>query len=176
LLRRRPRNVKTERLANWRLLLHAYGFLGVLESLSAMSMAFWYLQRQGVPFSSLVLSFGTGPTLDPELLNRAQSVYFFTLVIMQWGNLLATRGRKLSIFQHTPALNWYIFPAMACALVLAVFFSYVPFFHNVFLTRGVPVEHYFIPMTFGVALLFLDETRKYFVRRNPKGVLAYLAW
>jgi hypothetical protein len=22
----------------------------------------------------------------------------------------------------------------------------------------------------------LDETRKYFVRRNPKGVLAWLAW
>lgn len=38
LLRRRPRNVKTERLVNWRLLLHAYGFLGVLESLCAMSM------------------------------------------------------------------------------------------------------------------------------------------
>jgi sodium/potassium-transporting ATPase subunit alpha len=38
LLRRRPRNVKTERLADWRLLLHAYGFLGVLESLCAMSM------------------------------------------------------------------------------------------------------------------------------------------
>ncbi len=38
LLERPPRNVKTERLADWKLLLQAYGFLGVLESLSAMSM------------------------------------------------------------------------------------------------------------------------------------------
>jgi sodium/potassium-transporting ATPase subunit alpha len=38
LLSRPPRNVRKERLANGRLLLQAYGFLGVLESLSAMSM------------------------------------------------------------------------------------------------------------------------------------------
>lgn len=38
LLRRRPRNIKTDRLVNLRLLIQAYGFLGVLESLGAMSM------------------------------------------------------------------------------------------------------------------------------------------
>ena len=38
LLSRPPRNVRKERLANSRLLLQAYGFLGVLESLCAMSM------------------------------------------------------------------------------------------------------------------------------------------
>ncbi|KAF8577540.1 sodium-potassium ATPase [Ramaria rubella] len=176
LLRRRPRNVKTERLADWRLLLHAYGFLGLIESLCAMTMSFWYLQRHGVPFSQLVLGFGNWPSLTDELLDRAQSVYFFTLVIMQWGNLLSTRGRKLSIFQHTPAKNLYLVPAMICALVVAIFFSYVPFFQHVFLTRGIPAEHYFIPMTFGIVLLFLDETRKYIVRRNPHGILAKLAW
>ena len=39
LLSRPPRNVRKERLANSRLLLHAYGFLGILESLCAMSMS-----------------------------------------------------------------------------------------------------------------------------------------
>ncbi|KAG8735312.1 hypothetical protein FRC10_010750 [Ceratobasidium sp. 414] len=153
LLSRRPRNVKTDRLADWRLLMHAYLFLGVIESLCAMSMAFWYLQRNGVPFSDLVLGFGNWPTLDTEKLSKAQSVYFFTLVIMQWGNLLATRTRKLSIFQHKPSGNWYIFPAMACALVIGIFFSYVPFFQHTFLTRGVPVEHYFLPLAFGAGIL-----------------------
>ena len=38
LLSRPPRNIRKDRLANFRLLLHAYGFLGVLESLCAMSM------------------------------------------------------------------------------------------------------------------------------------------
>jgi sodium/potassium-transporting ATPase subunit alpha len=43
LLSRPPRNVRKDRLANLRLLLHAYGFLGVLESLCAMSMSVFHL-------------------------------------------------------------------------------------------------------------------------------------
>ncbi|OBZ79410.1 Sodium/potassium-transporting ATPase subunit alpha-A [Grifola frondosa] len=159
LLERKPRNVKTERLANWKLVLQAYAFLGVLETLCAMIMSFWYLRRQGVPFSNLALGFGNWPGLTDELLYKAQSVYFFTLVLMQWGNLFATRCRTLSIFQHTPALNCYI-----------------PWFQKVFQTRGVPVEFYFIPITFGLGLLFLDEVRKYLVRKYPQSIIAKLAW
>ena len=47
--------------------------------------SFWYLQRNGVPFSDLALGFGNWGSLDNELLFKAQSVYFFTLVLMQWG-------------------------------------------------------------------------------------------
>ncbi|KZO92976.1 sodium-potassium ATPase [Calocera viscosa TUFC12733] len=186
LLLRRPRIPKKDRLANWRLIVHAYFFLGILESLCAMSSAYWFLQRKGIPFSAMWLTYGNLPAdIDPdnfaELLNQAQSVYFFTLVIMQWGNLLATRTRRLSIFQHPPignptTRNVYIFGAMICALGIAVFFSYIPFFQNVFLTRGVPVEHYFLPMAFGIGILFIDECRKYAVRRWPKSALAWLAW
>jgi sodium/potassium-transporting ATPase subunit alpha len=53
LLTRKPRDVKKDRLVNWRFLLHAYFFLGILESLCASCMAFWWLQRQGYPFSEL---------------------------------------------------------------------------------------------------------------------------
>ncbi|OCH96530.1 sodium-potassium ATPase [Obba rivulosa] len=176
LLDRKPRNVKTERLADWRLMFQAYAFLGVLESLCAMSMSFWYLQRKGVPFSSLVLGFGNWPGLDDELLFTAQSVYFFTLILMQLGNLLSTRGRKLSIFQHTPASNWYVIPAAGISLCLGFFFCYVPWFQHVFQMRGVPVEFFFIPISFALGLLFLDECRKYCVRRYPSSVVARLAW
>jgi sodium/potassium-transporting ATPase subunit alpha len=51
-----------------------------------VSRSFWYLQRNGVPFSSLALKFGNYPAaLTNDLLYEAQSVYFFTLVVMQWG-------------------------------------------------------------------------------------------
>jgi sodium/potassium-transporting ATPase subunit alpha len=53
LLTRPPRNVKKDRLVDWKLLLHAYGFLGLLESLCAMSMSFWWLDKQGFKFSEL---------------------------------------------------------------------------------------------------------------------------
>lgn len=51
-----------------------------------------------------------------------------------------------------------------------------PFFQNTFLTASVAVQFYFIPMAYGVVLLFLDESRKYFVRKYPKGFLARIAW
>lgn len=41
-------------------------------------------------------------------------------------NLFATRCRKLSILQHTPSLNWFVFPAAGMALCIGIFFCYVP--------------------------------------------------
>ncbi|WVQ67031.1 uncharacterized protein L199_005224 [Kwoniella botswanensis] len=188
LLTRPPRNTKKDKLVNWKFLLHAYGFLGLLESLSAMSMAFWWLEKQGYKFSDLVLAYGgLPPQYDPdaynEAINKAQSIYFFTLVGMQFGNLLATRTRRLSILQSNPfkwsdetQRNYWIIPSMIVSICFLFFFSYVPFFQNTFLTRGVPVEHIFIPFTFALGLLLLDELRKYFVRRYSKGILAKIAW
>lgn len=58
---------------------------------------------------------------------------------MQWGNLLASRTRRLSLFQANPFSeknkNLWIVPAMLAALAFLFFFSYVPFFQNAFLTR-----------------------------------------
>ena len=106
--------------------------------------SFWYLQRNGVPFSNLILGFGNWPGLTDELLFKAQSVNFFTLILMQWGyavdrpsgwlslmclyvrNLFATRGRKLSIFQHKPTSNPWVFAAATMALCIGIFFHYVP--------------------------------------------------
>ncbi|KZV66047.1 sodium-potassium ATPase [Peniophora sp. CONT] len=178
LLSRPPRDIKKERLADWRLLLHAYGFLGILESLCAMSMSFWFLQRRGVPFSSLALGFGNWPGLTNDLLFEAQNIYFFTLVLMQWGNLLATRTRKTSILKMPPSwtINRAVIPAALLALCIGIFFSYVPAFHSVFQTHDIPVEYFFLPMAFGLGLLVLDEVRKLANHRFPGSLLAWLAW
>jgi sodium/potassium-transporting ATPase subunit alpha len=40
----------------------------------------------------------------------------------------------------------------------------------------VPVEHIFIPFTFAIGILLLDEARKYVVRAYPEGLLARIAW
>lgn len=131
-LSRPPRNPEKDRLVTWRLLIHAYGFIGVIESLSACAVSFWYLQKRGIRFSQIVLAYGVLPkgiTAEyyNEEINRAQSVYFFTLVIMQFGNLLSSRTRKLSILQQNPfrgvGKNLAVLPAMACSLAIASFFS-----------------------------------------------------
>jgi sodium/potassium-transporting ATPase subunit alpha len=183
---RRPRKPGKDRLVDWRLMLQTYGFIGIIETVCSFSMAYWYLERQGIPFSALWFQYGTLPdNLDPEYvaakLIEASSVYFINLVVMQWFNLLACRTRRLSIFQHPPLFNkhtqnWYLFPAMLFALCMAFFWLYIPSILEVLGTSNVPVEHFFLPASFGLGVLFLDEARKYGVRRWPNGLLAKLAW
>ncbi|KAM5468777.1 hypothetical protein MauCBS54593_004772 [Microsporum audouinii] len=185
-LLRPPRNQKTDRLVNSRFILHAYGFIGVYECLLSFIMAFWYMSRRGIPFSAMLLKFGKmDPQYDPsyvtEISNKASSIYFVNLVILQFFNLLATRTRRLSIFQQPPIFNKQtqnplLFVAMLFSLMIIFIFCYIPGVQNTVATATVPVEHFFLPIAFGLGLLLLDETRKYFVRKYPKGLLARLAW
>ncbi|SCV72109.1 BQ2448_4803 [Microbotryum intermedium] len=181
LLSRKPRDRKKERLADAKLICHAYFFLGIVESLTSLVGAFYFgFQRKGVPFSSLWLNYSDAP-IDPAMLTHAQSIYFFNLVIIQWFNLLSTRTRRLSIFSHPPwgserTRNYRLFPAMVAALLLAVFFSTVPLFQRVLKTATPGIEYYALPLAYGIAMLTLDEVRKAINRRYPKGVLARVAW
>ncbi|SAM85857.1 probable K, P-type ATPase (mediates high-affinity potassium or sodium uptake) [Ustilago bromivora] len=94
LLKRKPRSVKKDRLADWKLLLHAYLFVGIPLTIISCAMGFWWMPRAGIKFSDMWLTYGAGrvQTTNPEylneILNQANAVYFFNLVIQQWFNLL----------------------------------------------------------------------------------------
>jgi sodium/potassium-transporting ATPase subunit alpha len=158
----------------------------VIETITSFAMAYWYLQRSEISFSDLWFKYGVlPPTIDQDFaaarLNEASSVYFVNLVVMQWFSLMALRTRRLSIFQHPPAFNkktqnLYLFPGIAFALVMAIFWLYIPQLQSTLGTSRVPAEHFFLPAAFGLGVLFLDEARKWGVRKWPQGVFAKLAW
>ncbi|EPE07908.1 h k atpase alpha [Ophiostoma piceae UAMH 11346] len=186
-LTRPPRLPGKDRLVDWKLLLQAYGITGTIETFCSFSMAYWYLERSGIPFFSAIwFRFGNLPDgIDPdyyaEKLNVASSIYFVNLVVMQWFNLLAMRTRRLSIFQHPPVFNkrtqnLSLFAAIGFAVVMVIFWLYVPKFQTDLDNMPVPAEHWFLPMAFGMGILLLDEGRKYCVRGWPKGILAKIAW
>lgn len=86
-LLRPPRNPKKDRLVDWRLMLQSYGILGMIETICSFSMSYWYLQRNGIPFSTLWFGFGAVPDGVSEdyysvKLNEASSIYFINLVVM----------------------------------------------------------------------------------------------
>ncbi|CAK7206964.1 hypothetical protein SEUCBS139899_009771 [Sporothrix eucalyptigena] len=186
-LTRPPRLPGKDRLVDWKLLLQAYWITGTIETVLSFSMAYWYLERSGIPFFGAIwFRFGHLPdNIDPdyyaEKVNVASSIYFVNLVVMQWFNLLAMRTRRLSIFQHPPLFNkrtqnLYLFAAIGFAVVMVIFWLYVPKFQTVLGNMPVPVEHWFLPMAFGLGILLLDESRKFCVRRWPNGFLAHIAW
>ena len=65
---------------------------------------------------------------------------------------------------------------MVFAIVIVFIFCYIPALQTTIGTRSVPVEHWFLPMAFGMGLVVLDEGRKYMVRHYPTGILAKIAW
>ena len=86
-LLRPPRNPKKDRLVNWKLILQAYGFIGVIETVASFAMSYWFLQQNGIPFSLLWFGYGATPSdIDADtyqyLTNQASSVYFVNLVVM----------------------------------------------------------------------------------------------
>ncbi|RPA91486.1 P-type ATPase-like protein [Choiromyces venosus 120613-1] len=186
ILTRRPRNTKKDHLVDAKLLFQVYGMLGIIECTCSMSMAFWHMQRRGVPFGAMWLKYGEmDPKYDPDfvtkVINEASCVYFVTLVVMQFFNLLATRTRRLSIFQQPPLFNKktqnpYIFPAMLLGLGTIFFFCYIPWFQRIIGNTQIQVEYFFLPASFGMGILCLDEGRKWMVRNYPKGFWARISW
>ncbi|KAK4561596.1 hypothetical protein LTR86_004275 [Recurvomyces mirabilis] len=173
-LNRPPRNAKKDRLVDWKLILQAYGFIGLIETTSSFAMSYWYAQRRGVPFSMLWFGFSSVTDEQQDVLNTASSIYFVNLVVMQWFVLFAIRTRRLSVLKHS--INWYLLPAIFFALLVSILFLYPAKFHDVLGTSTVPVEHWFLPMGFGMGLLLLDEGRKAVVRKYPECMLAKVAW
>lgn len=160
--------------------------MGPIECTCSMVMSFWHMQRRGLPFSAIWLRYGD---LDPkysadfvtQVVNEGSSIYFITLVVMQFFNLLATRTRRLSIFQMPPigskhSRNLYIFPAIIFAIIVAFIFNYIPGIQRVIGSTNIPVEYWMLPIAFGLALLLIDEARKFAVRTWPRGILAKIAW
>ncbi len=186
LLEKKPRSVTGNRLVNLNLLLHSYFTIGTYYCFVSSLVAFLYFKSKGVPFNVLSLSYGEFPPeysskRISELTNVASSIYFITLVIMQFFNLFATRTRYLSIFQQKPIMdkntsNYAILIAICFALGVTFFFNYIPWFQNVLNTAHVPVKYYFIAFGFGMVVLIYDELRKTIVRKYPNCVLARLAW
>ncbi|KAK9711850.1 hypothetical protein K7432_007537 [Basidiobolus ranarum] len=190
LLKRKPRDAKHDRLVNWRLLIHAYFMVGMIETLVGHILYFFFMTTQGgLKVSDLFFAFdkwqagyhGKTASQLQELTYGGQSVMFISLVMCQaFGNLLSTRTRYLSFFQHNPlqkpTRNLGLIVAQVVSLSFAVLVIHVPFFQQQFNTRAVPVGYWFAPLVGALLIFLLDEFRKFRNRTNPKGVLARLAW
>ena len=124
-----------------------------------------------------------GYTMDElnHFVSVGQCVYFVTLVMLQlFGNLFASRTRRLSVLQKNPfwgpSRNLRIPIAMVISIGIVLIVLYVPFFNNVFQTAPIPVEFWFIPIPLAIGMLLVDEVRKLIVRTFPKSIVARIAW
>lgn len=184
-----PRNHKKDHLINLKIYGQSYLFIGVMETVCAHSMFFLYMYKKaGIPFHALVFAFesysagfyGYSEAQLTHFNNVGQCVYFVTLVMLQWGNILSVRNKRLSILTADPVRkkrrNPWLPLAMLVSLVIAIFVTEVPGFHTLFNTAPVPIEFWFYPLPLALGILGMDELRKLLVRVFPRGPVAKISW
>ncbi|RDA86316.1 hypothetical protein CP532_5673 [Ophiocordyceps camponoti-leonardi (nom. inval.)] len=184
-----PRNHMRDHLINAKIYAQAYLFVGLMETCTAHAMFFLYYWREArIPIRELFFLFerytdgfhGYSAAELAKFNATGQSVYFVTLVILQWGNILAVRNRRLSIVQADPFTakrrNPWLILSIVVSLIIAVFVTEVPGIQSLFNTASVPIEYWLIPLPLALGLLCMDELRKLLVRLFPKGPLAAVAW
>jgi sodium/potassium-transporting ATPase subunit alpha len=184
-----PRHHKTDHLINFKVYAQSYLFIGVMETITAHAMFFLYMWKYArIPIGSLFFAFekysdGFFGHTQAELTNfnnTGQCVYFVTLVILQWGNLLSVRNKRLSILQADPIRakrrNPWLFLGALAAFIIAIFVTEVKGIKNLFNTASVPIEFWLIPLPLALGILLMDEIRKLLVRTFPKGPIAKIAW
>ncbi|KAK4154491.1 hypothetical protein C8A00DRAFT_32702 [Chaetomidium leptoderma] len=185
-----PRNHRRDHLITFRIYIQAYLFMGSMETITAHAMFFVYMWKYaGIPASALFFAFEAyakdgfyGYTADQlkQFNTTGQCVYFVTLVILQWGNILSVRNRRLSIVQADPIRgkrrNPWLLLSMAISLAIAVFVTEVPAIQTLFVTASVPIEFWLIPLPLALGILCMDELRKLVVRLFPNGPIAHIAW
>lgn len=188
LMSRKPRNARTDRLADWRLFVQVYLFIGLMMWPSAMGMWFLYMSQQGLAFRDVILVYNKwqngwkGYSIDQldYFVRVGQCIYYVTLVFMQYGGLLAVRNRRVSILQSNPLWgprqNLVVPCGMVATALIAVINLYGPGLQHVFGTTPIPGMFWGLSFCFPVVILVMDELRKLIVRTYPKSFIAYIAW
>ena len=157
-----PRNTG-EHVINRPLIIRAYLFLGLLQSVAAM-VAFYFMywingywgQWLDLPTAGILYQAATAMTLG-------------VVVTTQIGNLFAQRTERSSTFRLSWFGNRMIWIGIVSELLIVSLIIYVPFFQQVFGTASFPLINWVFLFAWTPLLLLADEFRKALLRRRERG-------
>ncbi|KAM0688020.1 hypothetical protein COBT_000723 [Conglomerata obtusa] len=175
-------NSKTgESICDINLLCWAYFEAGILIALGALGAFFATLYKEGVPIfyftkssqlyfkrnaNVLIAQNGTSINhLDQlEILYKAQSAYFFSILIGQAFNNITCK-RKNILFSKRTFVNMLPIYGSLFSLFLGYIILTTSFLNKVLLSRPVDISVFIFPIFTGFLLLFWDYIRKKMQRR-----------
>ncbi|UJR34809.1 hypothetical protein I4U23_027590 [Adineta vaga] len=189
ILSRPPSNRRDDHLLSLKLLLHAYLFIGNLECFTAFFCFCYYWIDNGISFYSFMFTFeyfGVNPetiynTYEiNQMINVSQSIYYCSLCLFQIFNFFSTRTRYASIIQHNPFWgknrNLYGIAAILFSINIQLIFTQIPSMNLIFSTAPVPIKYVMPTIAFGILWLFIDELKKFYIRKYPHSFIAKIAW
>jgi len=152
-----PRSLD-EHIITGPLLLRAYAFLGMIQSLAVMAAFYFQYWINGYWGVWLDLP-STG-----VLYQSATAMALGAVVATQIGNLFAQRTERTSVF----AIGWFtnrmVWIGIASELLLISLIIYVPFFQQVIGTASFPLTNWLFLFAWTPSLLIADELRKGLLR------------
>ncbi|XP_046995989.1 sodium/potassium-transporting ATPase subunit alpha isoform X8 [Schistocerca americana] len=187
IMKRPPRNPRTDNLVNSRLISMAYGQIGMIQAAAGFFVYFVIMAENG--FLPLKL-FGIRKQWDSKAVNdlpdsygqewtyqdrkkleyTCHTAFFVTIVIVQWADLIICKTRRNSII-HQGMRNWALNFGLVFETALAAFLSYCPGMDKGL--RMYPLKFvWWLPgLPFSLAIFIYDEVRRFYLRRNPGGWL-----
>ena len=161
LMEKPPRNLN-EHVITRSLLLRAYGFLGLIQSVVTIGAFFFMYWTSGYWGQWFDLP-STG-----VLYRSATAMALAAVVTTQIGNLFAHRTDRASFFRTPLFTNPLIWFGIISELVIVCLFIYTPFLQPLFGTAAFPVENWLFLFAFSPVLLLADEVRKALLRRKER--------
>jgi P-type Ca2+ transporter type 2C len=151
-----PRSLK-KRLLDLPLLIRAYCFLGIIESIACMgSYLFVYYSNGWRPGMELISS---GP-----IYLKATTMCLAGIMVAQIGNVFACRTERESVFKIGFFSNRLILIGIACELIIISIIVYFPLFQRMFNTYSLTFVDWAFLFTFTPGIFLAEEGRKYILR------------
>ena len=147
----RPPRRLSDRLLNRQLLLKAFAWYGMIESVLAMGAFFLnYWVNQG-HLNHLTSS---GP-----LYREATTMTLGAIIFTQIGMAMNSRKGRGSIFQIKPFANRIISLGIVLEIILFILLSYVPLFHTLFNTAPIGLDDWLYLLVCPFIIMALEEIR-----------------
>jgi magnesium-transporting ATPase (P-type) len=156
---KQPPRPRTERLLNLPLMARAYLWLGVMQAITAMAAFFFVLKSAG-------WNYGESLAANSPLYLQATTACLSAIIVMQIVNVFLCRSRRESVFKFGLFSNALLIVGIAIELTLILFIDYTPWGNALFGTAPIPLAVWQFIVPFAVAMLGLEELRKWAVRRS----------
>uniref|UniRef100_A0A4W3JMI5 Sodium/potassium-transporting ATPase subunit alpha n=1 Tax=Callorhinchus milii TaxID=7868 RepID=A0A4W3JMI5_CALMI len=185
IMKRQPRNPRTDKLVNEKLISISYGQIGMIQALGGFFTYFVILAENGFlpsrlinirldwddrSTNDLVDSYGQEWTYEQRKIVEftCHTAFFVSIVVVQWADLLICKTRRNSIFQQGMKNKIMIFGLFE-ETALAAFLSYCPGMDIALRMYPLKLSWWFCAIPYSLLIFVYDEIRKFILRHNPGG-------
>merc|ERR1711953_1256799 len=186
IMKRKPRNPRTDKLVNGRLINLVYGMIGIMQACAGFFTYFvvmgvngWHPDRlmglrdewEDESINDLKDSLGQEWNFEQRntLLYTCQTAFFTSIVVVQWADLMISKTRRNSLFVQGILCNKVLLAGLVFETALVVFLCYCPGLESALRTMSLHFWWWMPAIPFAIFIWCFDETRRYIMRKNPGG-------